>query len=94
MDMPFDPENTVGVWGNGATFDCTILRNTYQRHNIECPWAFWAERDLRTIVDVSGLNKWDVPKPDGFIAHHAEWDAKYQAAILLVALATLKGVEN
>lgn len=86
----------VRVWGNGATFDCTILRNMFARHGLTCPWAYWNERDLRTLVDVSGLDKHSVPKPEGFIAHHAEWDARHQAGIFLAAadrLPTMPRVE-
>ncbi|MGV8502274.1 3'-5' exonuclease, partial [Pseudomonas aeruginosa] len=29
------------VWGNGASFDNVILRQSYDRTGIDCPWMFW-----------------------------------------------------
>lgn len=40
----------VQVWGNGATFDNVIMRTSYDRENIPCPWHFANDRDVRTIV--------------------------------------------
>ena len=94
-DLDALPNPKVKVWGNGATFDCTILRNTYERHGLIAPWAFWNDRDLRTVIDVAELDKNAVPKPEGFIAHNALWDATYQAQLLVAALRRLhSGPEN
>lgn len=40
----------VRVWGNGASFDCGILKTCYTRHGLVAPWMFWAECDVRTLV--------------------------------------------
>ena len=40
------------VWGNGASFDCVILRNAYKAIGVTCPWPFYGERDVRTVVDI------------------------------------------
>ncbi|EEY8621105.1 exonuclease, partial [Escherichia coli] len=40
----------VQVWGNGANFDNTILRRSYERQGIPCPWRYYNDRDVRTIV--------------------------------------------
>ena len=66
------------IWGNGATFDVSILENAYDRFG-EAPWAFWNVRDVRTIVDLAwGIcDKGDYP----FVGteHNALDDAKHQA---------------
>ncbi|EFB7699624.1 exonuclease, partial [Escherichia coli] len=41
----------VQVWGNGANFDNTILRRSYERQGIPCPWRYYNDRDVRTIVE-------------------------------------------
>lgn len=69
------------VWGNGATFDNTILRSTYERTGQPCPWEYWNDTDVRTIVlmgrQVGFDPKLDTPF-DGVI-HNALADARHQA---------------
>ncbi|HEO9146122.1 TPA: 3'-5' exoribonuclease [Enterobacter asburiae] len=71
----------VQVWGNGATFDNVILRSSYEREYIPCPWHFWNDRDVRTIVELGrslGFNpRRDIPF-DGDM-HNALADARHQA---------------
>lgn len=45
-------KDTVQVWGNGATFDNVLLENSYARTGITCPWKYWNNRDVRTIVEL------------------------------------------
>ncbi|WP_411908426.1 3'-5' exoribonuclease domain-containing protein, partial [Escherichia coli] len=42
----------VQGWGNGANFDNTILRRSYERQGIPCPWRYYNDRDVRTIVEL------------------------------------------
>ncbi|EJI7525081.1 3'-5' exoribonuclease, partial [Escherichia coli] len=42
----------VQVWGNGANFDNVILRRSYERQGIPCPWRYCNDRDVRTIVEL------------------------------------------
>ncbi|HEL8049475.1 TPA: 3'-5' exoribonuclease, partial [Escherichia coli] len=42
----------VRVWGNGANFDNVILRRSYERQEIPCPWRYTNDRDVRTIVQL------------------------------------------
>lgn len=67
------------VWGNGATFDISMLENAYDQHNIPVPWQFWNIRDCRTIKDLyeSARGGWDNQVGAG--AHNALHDAIYQA---------------
>ncbi|MFA1278360.1 3'-5' exonuclease [Klebsiella quasipneumoniae] len=71
----------VQIWGNGATFDNVILRASYERDDIPCPWHFTNDRDVRTIVELGraiGINpRRDIPF-EGDI-HNALADAKHQA---------------
>ncbi len=46
-----------GIWGNGATFDNTLLRNLYARHKIKFVLAYWADRDVRTMVATFAINR-------------------------------------
>ncbi|HCM9177839.1 MULTISPECIES: exonuclease [Enterobacter] len=45
------PES-VQVWGNGATYDNVLLEASYDRTGIPCPWKFWNNRDVRTVVEL------------------------------------------
>ncbi len=66
------------VWGNGPSFDCTILEHAYARCEIPAPWAFWNIRDCRTIKELGEAIGYTVPKLAG-TAHNALDDAKHQA---------------
>ncbi|EPK0711635.1 TPA: 3'-5' exonuclease [Klebsiella pneumoniae] len=71
----------VQVWGNGATFDNVIMRASYDRVDIPCPWHFANDRDVRTIVELGrtiGINpRRDIPFEGDM--HNALADAKHQA---------------
>lgn len=71
------------VWGNGATFDNTILENAFKSIGHIAPWKFWNARDLRTLVDV-GLELGVDPKNEldfNGVRHDALADAIHQAKI-------------
>ncbi len=79
----FIPKNAL-VWGNGATFDISILENAYHMLNIPIPWAFWSVRDVRTINELAQklpkdrrVEKCDVPFVG--VPHRADDDATHQA---------------
>lgn len=38
------------VWGNGASFDNSILRSSYDCIAEDYPWEYWNDRDVRTMV--------------------------------------------
>lgn len=75
-----DAGSDVQVWGNGASFDNVILRSSYDRANIECPWKFRNDRDVRTMTELGkaiGINpRYDIPF-DGDM-HNALSDARHQ----------------
>ena len=74
-------EESLPVWGNGASFDNVILRTAYQACGIEPPWAFWDARDCRTIYKLAP--DITVERLADEVAHDALADAKHQARRLL-----------
>ncbi len=71
----------VRVWGNGANFDNTILRRSYERQGIPCPWRYYNDRDVRTIVELGKAIDFDARTAIPFEGerHNALDDARYQA---------------
>ncbi len=75
-------DESAKVWGNGSTFDNTIIKNAYNKcHGTDAPWKFWNDRDVRTMVELGkqiGIDpKRDMPF-DG-VKHDALADAIHQA---------------
>ncbi|EOT2310428.1 3'-5' exoribonuclease, partial [Escherichia coli] len=71
----------IQVWGNGANFDNTILRRSYERQGIPCPWRYYNDRDVRTIVELGKAIDFDARTAIPFEGerHNALDDARYQA---------------
>ncbi|MEG9978068.1 exonuclease [Escherichia coli] len=71
----------VQVWGNGASFDNVILRRSYVRQEIPCPWRYHNDRDVRTIVELGKAIDFDARTAIPFEGerHNALDDARYQA---------------
>ncbi|HAX5089768.1 TPA: exonuclease, partial [Escherichia coli] len=71
----------VHVWGNGANFDNTILRRSYERQGLPCPWRYYNDRDVRTIVELGKAIDFDARTAIPFEGerHNALDDARYQA---------------
>lgn len=66
---------SIPTWGNGATFDLVLMRNAYDKLNMECPWQPWEERCYRTEKN----RVTNALKP-ARVAHHTPLaDAEYQA---------------
>ncbi|EFC9332925.1 exonuclease, partial [Escherichia coli] len=74
-------EKFVQVWGNGATFDNAILRRSYERKGIPCPWRYCNDRDVRTIVELGKTIGFDARTAIPFegVPHNALDDARHQA---------------
>lgn len=80
-------KDSVQVWGNGATYDNVLLAESFDRAGIPCPWKYWNNRDVRTIVElgkaVGYTPRYEIPfvgEPHKAIsdAHH---QVKYVSAI-------------
>lgn len=67
------------VWGNGATFDISILEFAFPATTgRDAPWKFWNVRDCRTVKDLAAPFDIEVGPLAG-VAHNALDDAKHQA---------------
>ncbi|KAB1579669.1 3'-5' exonuclease [Serratia marcescens] len=75
-------DGPVKIWSNGAGFDCLILRNGYTAAGLPCPWNFWNEFDVRTLVELGRQKLGADPKKDMPFegpGHNALNDARHQA---------------
>ncbi|WP_323084735.1 3'-5' exonuclease [Klebsiella variicola] len=69
------------VWGNGASFDNSILHSSYDCIAEDYPWEYWNDRDVRTMVELGQAISFD-PKttiPFEGSRHNALADAIHQA---------------
>lgn len=69
------------VWGNGATFDISILEDAYRQLDLEIPWKFWNILDMRTIKYLFESSRSGLGNADGNpgVLHNALDDAIFQA---------------
>lgn len=66
------------LWGNGASFDNTILSNAYSVLNLSQPWKFWNDRCYRTIAAMHDRQRFQQG-----VHHNALDDAISQAQHLI-----------
>jgi len=69
----------VKVWGNGPTFDISILENAYHQSDLKIPWKHWNVRDCRTIKDLYESARGGFDGKVSGTAHNALDDARHQA---------------
>lgn len=69
------------VWGNGASFDNSILRSSYDCIAEDYPWEYWNDRDVRTMVELGQAISFDPETTIPFEGsrHNALADAIHQA---------------
>lgn len=79
------------IWSH-ATFDFVILQETLKRLNIKPRYSYRAARDIRTLMDLSGISPKNFTH-DG-IAHNGLDDCVYQVKYTVAALKALKGAKN
>lgn len=75
------------IWCNGLTFDVPILNEVYYRCKLPIPWQYWDTRDTRTIWDVAGIRKSDMPDQN---KHHPVYDCYRQIVGVKKAFGRLK----
>lgn len=83
--------NSVTVWGNGPSFDMTILEYAYHRAaGSLAPWRFWNVACCRTIALAAGRRP---PRIDGSKGtyHNALDDAIHQAGWVSEMWQSIKG---
>lgn len=78
--MRYGPAKSRLMWGNGSTFDCVVLEQAFKRFHFTTPWMFWSTRDMRTVVDLAGYRKGDIPFEG--TEHNALDDATHQAIVI------------
>jgi hypothetical protein len=73
-------QKDLKVWGNGSTFDISILENMFDQYRIKCPWGYNGIMDLRTFRRFVANNR-KIEKLG--TAHNALDDAKSQAIFVM-----------
>ena len=87
------PEGCV-VWGNGSSFDISMLEDTYHQYGVTVPWKFWNVRDVRTVVHLAqGLVERGSVPFEG-TKHNALSDAIHQAKYVSAMWQALRGGAN
>ena len=89
----YNTGHDASVWGNGPTFDCTILEYAYHRClQQKAPWPFWNVRDVRTVVQLAdGLVKKPAAFTKGGVAHNALDDCIFQVGYVSKMWQALRG---
>lgn len=88
------------VWGNGATFDISILEFCYDAYKLPIPWKFWNIRDCRTVRDMFECTRGGLGFSAGSgrdkknVAHNALHDARHQAQYINKMWKVLVGEEK
>jgi len=71
---------TVQLWGNGSSFDCSLLEAAFELADTLFPIPHWNYRDVRTVVELGkavGLNsRYEIPFEGD--QHNALADARHQ----------------
>jgi len=84
----FNGNKETKVWGNGSTFDISMLENAYASTKSNPPWKFWNVRDCRTVQEISTFNRSEIPREGTH--HNALSDAIYQAKYISAMLQEIK----
>lgn len=74
------------IWGHGPTFDCSILEDNFKLCGQRSIWPYNKERCARTILQFDSGNKLKPERPDKHPAHHALFDALYEAKHIIAVL--------
>lgn len=80
----------VHPYGNGASFDLTILATAYKLAGLPVPWSFGRERCFRTIRNQYPSVVYDTNQRPG-THHNAVDDAEYQARHLFAIKESRRG---
>lgn len=78
------------VWAH-ATFDFPILANAYYRLHMKLPFYYGLARDIRTLVDLSGV---EPPETTPEKTHNALDDCIYQVGYCTKCFKKLRGNEE
>ena len=79
-DLSFWIPDGAQVWGNGPSFDISILEDAYRSVGIPTPWKFYNVYDCRTIKYLYESARGGFDKKVGGDTHNALHDAKHQVS--------------
>lgn len=79
----------IHVWGNGSSFDISILDHAYAHCGIGQVWDFRKVRDMRTLVDETEFDVTLIPSVGTH--HNALDDAEWQAKVISAAWQRMRG---
>lgn len=79
------------VWGNGATFDISILESLLYDYDVSCPWKYNKIMDYRTIKRFLGK---DIKVDRKGTYHNAVDDAVTQAEFIQKCLRRYHGIKE
>lgn len=71
------------VWGNGASFDISLIECLYKIVGSRGPWSYWNIRDMRTICDYMPNARKEIPFKG--VRHCAVSDSFHQAEVIQAA---------
>jgi DNA polymerase III epsilon subunit-like protein len=73
----------VMPWGNGASFDISILESAYAAVSLPYPWRYSNIMCYRTVMNLMGLSNAKIRASENDTHHHALDDAISQTNTLL-----------
>lgn len=85
------PQKGLKPWGNGSTFDISIMDDLFKDADIPSPWLYYNVRDLRTFKEDVYDGK-DLPREGTH--HNALDDAKHQARIVIEGRRRIKNLKE
>lgn len=86
------------IIARGPQFDVVNIESLYRDCGMTAPWSidptgYQRIVDLRTLIREAGITKDEekaMPKPPGFIAHRADWDARFASDMYFEARRRLR----
>lgn len=70
------------IWANSPSFDCVILKYTFNTFNQKIPWNWWNQRDVRTVLHLAKINSKKEKTNINFMAHNPLHDCFIQVYLL------------
>lgn len=83
-------DERVNVWGNGSSFDITLLEVAYNKCGLPLPWHYRNIRDQRTLTYLGPVMDLEHARP--LVAHDAEEDAIAQAMTVRMCIREIEGL--
>jgi hypothetical protein len=77
------PRRITNIWANSPSFDLVILKDACRSCNLDWPFPYWIERDVRTLKALT------MPATKLANSHNAYFDAVRQAFMVCNAYKTL-----